>query len=86
MKNSEIALLAIKQRAVYDLNLNEYVWVNKLIYWEDELVILGYAVNYKVSEHGKTWRLTSDEELEQNTTILKDFEQYLDKISKEEKK
>ena len=82
MENSKIALLAIKQGAVYDLEINRYFWVNKLIYWKDELMIVGYAVNYKVSEHGKTWRLTADEKLEQNTTLLKDFDEWLEKTIK----
>ena len=84
MENDEVALQAIKNRAVYDLKLNEYVWVNKLIYWEDELMVVGYAVNYKASEYGKTWKLVDDDEEERKYAIYRDFKQYLDKISKEE--
>ena len=78
MKNEEIALLAIKRRVVYDLKLNSYVWVNKLIYWKDELMISsGYAVQYKVSDYGKTWKLSVDEEYEQRLALNKDFEEWL---------
>lgn len=77
MTNNEIALLAIKRRVVYDLKLNEYVFVNKLIYWEDELMITGYAVQYKVADYGKTWKLSVDEEYEQRCALNKDFEEWL---------
>jgi len=36
MDKNKIALIAIKRRVVYDLKLNSYVWVNKLIYWKKE--------------------------------------------------
>lgn len=64
MENREAALLAIEHRAVYDLKLNGWVWVNKLIYWGDELMILGYAMEaqYKASEYGRLWRLTENGE------------------------
>lgn len=77
MDKSQIALLAIKRRVVYDLKLNEDVFVNKLIYWEDELMITGYAVQYKVSDYGKTWKLSVDEEYEQRRALNKDFEEWL---------
>lgn len=77
MKNEEIALLAIKHRAIYDLKLNSYVWVNKLIYWEDELMISSYAVHYRVSDYEKTWKLSVDEEYEQRQALNKDFEEWL---------
>lgn len=77
MTNSEIALLAIKHRVVYDLKLNSYVWVNKLIYCGDDLMISGYAVQYKVADYGKTWKLSVDEEYEQRQALNKDFEEWL---------
>lgn len=86
MTNSEIALLAIKRRVVYDLNLNSYVWVNKLIYWKDELMITGYSVKYKVSEYGKTWKLSAGEGLEQRYTTIKNFDKWLLKTRKLNKK
>lgn len=77
MTNNEIALLAIKRRVVYDLKLNEDVFVNKLIYWKDDLMITGYASQYKVSDYGKTWKLSVDEEYEQRRALNKDFEEWL---------
>ena len=77
MTKNEIALLAIKRRAIYDLKLNSYVWVNKLIYYGDDLMITGYAVQYKVSDYGKTWKLSVDEEYEQRCALNKDFEEWL---------
>jgi len=85
MENDEIALQAIRQKAVYDLKLNKYVFVNKLIYLKDKLMIVGYTTQYRVSDYGKTWRLLVAEEYEQRYTLCKDFEKYLDKISKEDK-
>ena len=77
MDKNQIALLAIKRRAIYDLKLNSYVWVNKLIYYGDDLMITGYAVQYKVSDYGKTWKLSVDEEYEQRQALNKDFEEWL---------
>ena len=79
MDKSQIALQAIKRRVVYDLKLNSYVWVNKLIYWKDELMISGYAVHYKVSDYGKTWKLSVVEDLEQRYIAGKDFEEWCEK-------
>lgn len=64
MENKEAALLAIEHRQVYDLKLNRCVWVNKLVYWGDELMILGYAMEaeYKASEYGRSWRLEEKED------------------------
>ena len=77
MENEEIALQAIRQRAVYDLKKNKYLFVNKLIYWKDDLMITGYAVQYKVSDYGKTWKLSAGEEYEQRQALNKDFEEWL---------
>lgn len=64
MESKEAALLAIEHREVYDLKLDRWVWVNKLIYWGDELMILGYAMEaqYKASEYGRSWRLSEKED------------------------
>lgn len=87
MDKSQIALLAIKRRVVYDLKLNSYVWVNKLIYWKDELMIVsGYASQYKVSDYGKTWKLSVDEGLEQRYNLGKNFDKWLSKTGKLNKK
>lgn len=86
MDKSQIALLAIKRRVVYDLKLNSYVWVNKLIYWKDELMISGYAVHYKVSDYGKTWKLSVVEDLEQRYTLENNFDKWLSKTGKLNKK
>lgn len=85
MGNNEAALLAIKNRVVYDLKLNEYVWVNKLIYWEDELMILGVSGQYKASEYMKAWKLTDDEKEERKYTLYKEFKQWLDENFKEDR-
>lgn len=77
MENSQIALQAIKRRVAYDLKLNSYVWVNKLIYYGDDLMITGYASQYRVSDYGKTWKLSVDEEYEQRCALNKDFEEWL---------
>lgn len=85
MENREAALLAINHRAVYDISLNRYVYVNKLIYWGDELMILGYTAQYKASEYGKSWRLAEDGELEKYA-IYKKFEEWLDETKKLQKR
>ena len=78
-KNEEIALLAIKRMFVYDLKLNKYVCVNRLVYWGDELVIAGFAVRYRVSEYGETWKLSVVEGLDQRYIAGKDFEEWREK-------
>ena len=51
------ALLAIRRRVVYDLKAKSYVYVNKLIYWADELMIIGYGnAHYKANDYGITWK------------------------------
>lgn len=64
MESKEAALLAIEHREVYDLKLDRFVWVNKLVYWGDELMILGYAMEaqYNASEYGRSWRLSEKED------------------------
>lgn len=78
MENREAALLAIEHREVYDIRLNRCVWVNKLVYWGDELMILGYAMEaeYKASEYGTSWRLIENPEAEG------EFGQWLDECKK----
>lgn len=58
----EMALAAIRHRAVYDINRQAFVFVNRLIYWDIDLVILGYAEHYYAEDYGVTWTLTKDKE------------------------
>ena len=58
----EMALSAIRRRAVYDINCQKFVFVNRLIYWDSDLVILGYADHYYAEDYGVTWTLTKDKE------------------------
>ena len=55
------AIAAIKNRSLYDRQLNKYVFVNKLIYWGDELMIKGVQYTYKVKDYGITWRKGTDD-------------------------
>lgn len=50
------AIKCIKNRMLYDIEQNKNVFVNKLIYWEDELMINGINP-YKVKDYKKTWYL-----------------------------
>ena len=54
-----MALQAIRRRSVFLLDERRIVYVNKLIYWEDELMILGYGETppLKASEYARTWTL-----------------------------
>ena len=79
MENEKIALLAIKHRFVYDIKLNKYVWANRLVYWGDELVISGFAGRYRVSDYGKTWKLSVVEGIDQRYIAGKDFEEWREK-------
>lgn len=58
----EMALAAIRHRAVYDINRQTFVFVNRLIYWDGYLMILGYDDHYAAGDYGITWRLTKDKE------------------------
>ena len=57
----EAALLAIARRSVYDIQKEDYPFVNKLIYWGDDLMILGFTTAYHVADYGKTWKLGDEE-------------------------
>lgn len=85
MESSQFALLAIIQRSVYDLKLNSYAWVNKIICLEDELVIAGYTMQYRVFDYGKTWRLSENEKYEEAYTLSHNFEEWLAKTIKLQK-
>lgn len=55
-----LALECIKHRTIYDIEHDGLTFVNKLIYWGDELMIMGYVNNYKVSDYGVTWKPVSE--------------------------
>ena len=58
----EKAIISIKKRSLYDIKKEKYVFVNKLIYWYDDLMIKGYVNdNYIVEDYGKTWVLSKEE-------------------------
>lgn len=61
MTPQEAALEAIKRRSVYSAKLKGYTFVNKLIYWADDLMLVGYEAHYRVDEYGKTWALAKEE-------------------------
>ena len=50
------AIGCINNRAIFDMEKNQVVFVNKLIYIENALIIKGYLKDYKVDEYGKSWR------------------------------
>ena len=54
----EKAIKCIEKRSIYSIELKEYVFVNKLIYWEDDLMIIGYSdkSQFKVEDYGITWK------------------------------
>ena len=60
MRNELRALECIKHRTIYDIEHDDLTFVNKLIYWGDELMIMGYVNNYKVSDYGVTWKPVSE--------------------------
>ena len=53
------ALLAIKYRRMYLIISDRYIFVNKLIYYGNDLMIVGIerGIECKVEEYGKIWRL-----------------------------
>lgn len=52
------AIKCIKNRSAYNIKLKEYVFVNKLIYWADDLMLIGYSdeSKFKVEDYGITWK------------------------------
>lgn len=53
------AIKCIKNRSAYNIKLKEYVFVNKLIYWADDLMLIGYSGDksrFKVEDYGITWK------------------------------
>lgn len=60
---SSKAIQGIKNRSVYDIEEKCEVFVNTIIYYGDDLIIKGYAINstFLVKEYGKTWVLTKEE-------------------------
>ena len=61
MTPQEAALEAIKRRSVYSAKAKGFVFVNRLIYWSEELMLIGYVEGFRVDEYGKTWALTEEE-------------------------
>ena len=58
IKNQLKAISCIEARAVYNIKENKIVFVNKLIYWGNDLMIIGYSSesNFKVADYGITWK------------------------------
>lgn len=54
----EKAIKCIKNLSAYNIELKEHVFVNKLIYWKDDLMLTGYSDNshFKVEDYGITWK------------------------------
>ena len=62
----EKAIKCIENLRAYNIELKAHVFVNKLIYWKDDLMLTGYSDNsqFKVEDYGITWK-----EVEDNDTI-----------------
>lgn len=58
------ALYSIKRKLVYDIFAKDVKFVNKLMYYENELMLTGPDCEYKVSEFEKTWT-TDDKSIEE---------------------
>lgn len=58
IRNILRAINGIESRAVYNIKEKKIVFVNKLIYWGNDLMIIGYSSesNFKVDDYGITWR------------------------------
>ena len=59
------AIKCIKNRNAYNIKTQKYCFVNKLIYWADDLMLIGYAEDskFKVEDYGKTWVVCEKEVL-----------------------
>ena len=57
------AIKGIKRRSVYNVEKKSHVFVNTIIYYENDLIIKGYDEDsvFLVKEYGKTWALTEEE-------------------------
>ena len=57
------AIKGIEHRSVYNVEEKRDVFVNTIIYYENDLIIKGYAENssFLVKEYGVTWVLTKGE-------------------------
>lgn len=57
------ATKGIEHRSVYSVEEKCEVFVNTIIYYENDLIIKGYAENsvFLVKDYGKTWALTKEE-------------------------
>lgn len=56
IRNQLATISCIENRALFDIEANKIVFVNKLISTGDELIIKGYVYEYNVADYGKTWR------------------------------
>lgn len=56
IRNQLRAISCIENRALFDIEQEQVVFVNKLIYIDNDLMIKGYLEVYKVENYGKTWR------------------------------
>lgn len=54
--NQLVAISCIENRALFDIKKKKIVFVNKLIYIGEDLMIKSYFDEYKVEDYGKTWR------------------------------
>ena len=57
------AIKGIGNRCVYNIEEKCDVFVNIIIYYENDLIIKGYTTNsiFLVKDYGKTWALTKEE-------------------------
>ena len=57
------AIKGIEHRSVYNVEEKNYVFVNTIIYYENDLIIKGYAEcsTFLVKDYGVTWVLTKGE-------------------------
>ena len=56
IRNQLRAISCIENRTLFDIVANKIIFVNKLIYIGNDLVIKGYVYEYKVADYGKDWR------------------------------
>lgn len=61
-QNLAAASVAILQRCVYDLELEDYSYVRSLVYWDKVLMIVGGQHAYKASDYQIKWRLNKQDE------------------------
>lgn len=59
------AIKCIKNRSAYNIKLKKDIFVNKLIYWGDDLMLTGYSEKsqFKVEDYGITWKEVEEDDL-----------------------